>query len=68
LVHGLRNDVSPHFWSNDSSFSALSWKAFVIIAMNEWLSADSASSKDIHDKVHPQQLDNFEGWLTDRAG
>jgi len=65
LVDNLWKDISPHDWLNQFFFSANSLEFRVFLSLNEWFSADGGSSKDIHDKVHPQKLNNTEWWLTD---
>jgi len=54
LVSNLWQDVSPHVKSNNFSFSAFSWKAFLIFSVNEWLSTDGTCSESVHDQVHPE--------------
>jgi len=64
LVSNLRQDVSPHDWLDQFLFSANSLKCVFGFLWYEWLSTDGSGSEDVHDEVHPQELDNAEWWLT----
>lgn len=66
LIKGLWQDISPHGWSNDPCLSAFSLKALFLFFVHKWLSADSACGKNVHNKVHPQQVNDLEWWFSNR--
>lgn len=65
LVGNLACNRFPHSLSNNFFFSSHSLGVDLLLkVICWWLSCEGKSSKDVHNNVDPQQLDNCERSLT----
>ena len=60
LVDELGENGSPHFWDEDSEFSADAAAGIFLV----WICADGNGSQDVHDEVQPKHLDDVEWQVT----
>lgn len=61
LINRVEHNLSPEFGIHDKIFPADSWASLILPVR---LSSERDGTKDIHDQVAPEHLDDVKGWVS----